>query len=110
MPRVAVVVDTSGSMGEDDLAAALAEISGVLKEVGVGRERVAALSCDADAHTVHRVTSADQVELLGGGGTDMRVGLTAALHAPQRPRWSSCSPTGTRRGRPNRRRPGWSRR
>ncbi|MFL1379781.1 MULTISPECIES: vWA domain-containing protein [unclassified Nocardiopsis] len=85
MPRVAVVVDTSGSMGPDDLAAAVAEISGVLKEVGVGKERVAVLSCDADVHVVRRVTSADQVELLGGGGTDMRVGIEAALRAPQRP-------------------------
>lgn len=85
MPRVAVVVDTSGSMGEDDLAAALAEISGVLKEVGVGKERVAVLSCDADVQVARRVTSADQVELLGGGGTDMRVGIEAALRAPQRP-------------------------
>ncbi|MEU0488491.1 DUF2201 family putative metallopeptidase [Nocardiopsis changdeensis] len=85
MPRVAVVVDTSGSMSEDDLAAALAEVSGVLKEVGVGKERVAVLSCDADVQVVRRVTSADQVELLGGGGTDMRVGIEAALRAPQRP-------------------------
>ncbi|MFF1668576.1 VWA-like domain-containing protein [Nocardiopsis flavescens] len=85
MPRVAVVVDTSGSMGDDDLAAALAEISGVLKEVGVGRERVSVLACDADVQAARRVTSADQVELLGGGGTDMRVGIEAALRAPQRP-------------------------
>ncbi|MDE3724685.1 VWA-like domain-containing protein [Nocardiopsis sp. N85] len=85
LPRVAVVVDTSGSMGQDDLAAALAEISGVLKEVGVGKERVSVLACDADVHAARRVTSADQVELLGGGGTDMRVGIEAALRAPQRP-------------------------
>ncbi|MFI9155033.1 VWA-like domain-containing protein [Streptomyces sp. NPDC053367] len=85
LPRVAIVVDTSGSMGEDDLAAALAEVSGVLREVGVGGNRVAVLACDADVHAVSRVTSVDQVELAGGGGTDMAVGIERALAAPEPP-------------------------
>ncbi|MFI8966542.1 VWA-like domain-containing protein [Streptomyces sp. NPDC053493] len=86
LPRVAIVVDTSGSMGEDDLAAALAEVSGVLREVGIGGNRVAVLACDADVHAVARVTAVDQVELAGGGGTDMTVGIRAALAAPEPPR------------------------
>ncbi|MFF9006763.1 VWA-like domain-containing protein [Streptomyces goshikiensis] len=85
LPRVAIVVDTSGSMGEDDLAAALAEVTGVLREVGVGAHRVAVLACDADVHAVTRVTSAEQVTLAGGGGTDMTVGISAALALPDRP-------------------------
>ncbi|MFE6911459.1 vWA domain-containing protein [Streptomyces erythrochromogenes] len=85
LPRVAVVVDTSGSMGPDDLAAALAEVTGVLREVGLGGNRVAVLACDADVHAVTRVRSAGEVELAGGGGTDMRVGIGAALALPDRP-------------------------
>ncbi|MFG2412934.1 vWA domain-containing protein [Streptomyces goshikiensis] len=85
LPRVAIVIDTSGSMGEDDLAAALAEVTGVLREVGVGAQRVAVLACDADVHAVTRVTSAEQVTLAGGGGTDMTVGISAALALPDRP-------------------------
>ncbi|MBW5486084.1 vWA domain-containing protein [Streptomyces bambusae] len=85
LPRVAIVVDTSGSMGEDDLAAALGEVTGVLREVGVRGNRVAVLACDADVHAVARVTSAEQVVLGGGGGTDMRVGIDAALAGPERP-------------------------
>ncbi|MFE2928255.1 vWA domain-containing protein [Streptomyces goshikiensis] len=85
LPRVAIVIDTSGSMGEDDLAAALAEVTGVLREVGVGAHRVAVLACDADVHAVARVTSAEQVTLAGGGGTDMTVGISAALALPDRP-------------------------
>ncbi|MBB2910847.1 putative metal-dependent peptidase [Streptosporangium becharense] len=85
LPRVAIVVDTSGSMGEDDLAAALAEVTGVLREVGVRGDRVSVLACDADVRAVSRVTSAEQVELAGGGGTDMRVGVRAALAARDRP-------------------------
>ncbi|MDL4774366.1 MULTISPECIES: vWA domain-containing protein [Thermomonosporaceae] len=85
LPRVAIVIDTSGSMGEDELAAALAEVTGVLREVGVRGERVSVLACDADVHVVSRVTSAEQVELGGGGGTDMRVGIAAALAQRDRP-------------------------
>lgn len=85
LPVVAIVIDTSGSMGEDDLAEALAEVSGVLREVGVGGNRVTVLACDADMRTASRVASAQEVELAGGGGTDMRVGIRSALALPERP-------------------------
>lgn len=85
LPSVAIVVDTSGSMGSDDLAVAMAEVTGVLREVGVGGNRVAVLACDADVHAVSRVTSAQQVTLAGGGGTDMRAGVERALSLPERP-------------------------
>lgn len=85
LPRVAIVVDTSGSMGETELAAALGEVTGVLREVGVRGNRVGVLACDADVHTVARVTNAEQITLAGGGGTDMRVGIEAALAMPDRP-------------------------
>lgn len=107
VPRVAIVVDTSGSMGDDDLAAAMGEITGVLRTVGIGGNRVAVLACDADVHAVRRVTTVDQVELAGGGGTDMRVGIEAALRGPQPPQivvvltdgatpWPAAAPAGAR--------------
>jgi predicted metal-dependent peptidase len=43
------------------------------------------LACDADVHAASRVTSAQQVTLAGGGGTDMRVGIARALELPDRP-------------------------
>ena len=67
LPVVAVVIDTSGSMGPGDLQMALAEVTGVLREVGVAGNRVAVLACDADVHAVSRVTSAQQIALAGGG-------------------------------------------
>ncbi|MFD7099922.1 vWA domain-containing protein [Streptomyces xanthophaeus] len=85
LPRVAVVIDTSGSMGPAELGAALAEVTGVLREVGVRGDRVAVLACDADVQAVSRVNSAGQVALAGGGGTDMRAGIGAALALPERP-------------------------
>ncbi|SMC83957.1 vWA domain-containing protein [Kibdelosporangium aridum] len=85
LPRVAIVIDTSGSMGEAELNTALSEVTGVLREVGIRGNRVTVLACDADVHTVARVTKAADIELAGGGGTDMRVGIQAALSAPDRP-------------------------
>jgi predicted metal-dependent peptidase len=82
---VAVVIDTSGSMGDAELAAALAEVTGVLREVGVRGNRVTVLACDADVQAVSRVAATEQITLGGGGGTDMRVGIEAALATPDRP-------------------------
>ena len=82
---VSIVVDTSGSMSQSDLDAAMAEVHGVLHSTGVARERVRLLSCDAAATTAQRVRSAVSVRLTGGGGTDMRVGIRAAEKATPAP-------------------------
>ena len=60
----------------------MGEITGVLRAVGIGGNRV---TVDADVQATRRVTTVDQVELVGGGGTDMRVGIEAALRRPARP-------------------------
>jgi predicted metal-dependent peptidase len=83
VPEVAVVVDTSGSMSDDLLARALAEVQGVLRATGVHGATV--LTVDAAVHTVQRVFDARQVRPVGGGGTDMRVGIDAALKLRPRP-------------------------
>lgn len=83
VPEVAMVVDTSGSMGTDQMSFALAEVRGVLQACGGGGVRV--LSCDALAGACRRVFRAGQVELVGGGGTDMGAGIAAALALRPRP-------------------------
>jgi predicted metal-dependent peptidase len=84
VPEVAVVCDTSGSMTEDLLAMALAEVEGLLRSLGVARQ-VRVLACDAAAAPAQRITSARQVELVGGGGTDMGTGVAAASALRPRP-------------------------
>ena len=79
LPTVAVVIDTSRSMSADLLATVVAELEGILRGAGLDRDRVHVLSCDAQVHTVQRVSSARQVELLGGGGTNMGAGIHSAL-------------------------------
>jgi predicted metal-dependent peptidase len=85
IPDVAVVIDTSGSMSERQLGQVLAEVEGLLRSVGLGKERLRVLSCDADVHNVHRVSSARKVSLLGGGGTNMGAGIDAAMSLRPRP-------------------------
>jgi predicted metal-dependent peptidase len=83
VPEVAIVVDTSGSMDDRLLAQALAEVHGVLRATGTHGATV--LTVDAAVHTVQRVFDARQVRPVGGGGTDMRVGIDAALKLRPRP-------------------------
>ena len=73
---VLVALDTSGSMYGPDLQSALDETQGVLKTLGGRGIRV--LATDSQVHSRQRVTHASKIEVLGGGGTDMRVGLAEA--------------------------------
>lgn len=75
-PHVAVVLDTSGSVGEAMLGQALAEVDGILRWAKV---EVTVLCVDAAVYTAQRVHRARQLRLQGGGGTDMRLGIEAAL-------------------------------
>jgi len=106
VPEVAVVCDTSGSMTEDLLAMALAEVEGLLRALGLARQ-VRVLACDTAVAPAQRVSSARQVQLVGGGGTDMGAGIAAAAALRPRPAvvvvltdgytpWPPLSPKGMR--------------
>jgi predicted metal-dependent peptidase len=70
-------------MTEKDLAEVLGEINGILKSAGaVGAD---VLVADADVKSAKRVFKPTQIDLRGGGGTDMRVGIDAALKRTPRP-------------------------
>jgi predicted metal-dependent peptidase len=106
VPEVAVVCDTSGSMTEDLLAEALAEVEGLMRALGMARQ-VRVLACDTAVGPAQRVNSARQVQLVGGGGTNMGAGIAAAVALRPRPAvtvvltdgytpWPSLPPKGTR--------------
>ncbi|MEV0379570.1 VWA-like domain-containing protein [Nonomuraea sp. NPDC050643] len=79
LPRIAVVIDTSGSVARTDLERALGELDGVLR--AAGRPWIDVICCDAEAHPAQRVREAGRVELVGGGGTDLRPAFAAAAGA-----------------------------
>ncbi len=82
--HVAVVIDTSGSMTDADLRAALSEIEGIVQAAGAPARVYA---CDTRAHDAGHAASGRDVRarLRGGGGTDMAAGIAAALEASPRP-------------------------
>ncbi|MGH9278340.1 MAG: vWA domain-containing protein, partial [Acidimicrobiales bacterium] len=84
-PEIVVLCDTSGSMDDALLAQVLAEVDGLLKGVGLGRNRLRVLSVDAAVHTVQRVANARSLNLMGGGGTDMGAGIETAAKLRPRP-------------------------
>ncbi|MFJ5172612.1 VWA-like domain-containing protein [Streptomyces griseoviridis] len=84
-PRVAVVIDTSGSVSDAELGSALLEITAIAKAVGGRRDLVTVVPCDAAVRVVHALCRAEGVALLGGGGTDLRAGFAKALRLRPRP-------------------------
>lgn len=101
-PHIAVVIDTSGSMGAgagSPLLRAAAEVRAIARVSG----ECSVIACDAKVQA--RGRAARRVDISGGGGTDMRVGLAAA--AADRPDtiicvtdcqtpWPDAAPRGTR--------------
>src|SRR5436190_9985559 len=77
-PRPGFLIDTSGSMEDSQLARAVAELAGLTRQLGYGADVVIAC-CDAAVHQVRKAFTSTDIELYGGGGTDLGVGLRAFI-------------------------------
>jgi predicted metal-dependent peptidase len=77
-PRAGFLIDTSGSMGDSQLARAVSELGGLTRQIGSGADVIVAC-CDAAVHDVRKAFTGRPIELYGGGGTDMGVGLRAFI-------------------------------
>ncbi|MFG3039918.1 VWA-like domain-containing protein [Streptomyces sp. NPDC048330] len=84
-PRVCVVIDTSGSVSDAELGSALLEVAAISRAVGGRRDLVSVISCDAAAGIAVPLCRAENLELIGGGGTDLRSGFARALRSQPRP-------------------------
>lgn len=73
--NITIIWDTSGSMNtfREEVGA---EVEGIIRQP---KANVVVMSCDARVHSRQSVRSVSQVDLKGGGGTDMRVGIFEAL-------------------------------
>ncbi|SEL91271.1 vWA domain-containing protein [Streptacidiphilus jiangxiensis] len=84
-PRVSVVIDTSGSVSDIELGSALREVAAICRAVGGRRDLVTVVPCDAAAQISAPLCRAEDIPLLGGGGTDLRAGFARALRSQPRP-------------------------
>ena len=106
VPIITVVGDTSASMDDEK---ALPIVRGTIEDLcrALGAT-VTFIACDSAVAAVqHNVSKGSTVKLAGRGGTDMRVGIKAALERKPRPDavivvtdgetpWPSVEPKGTR--------------
>ena len=79
VPSITVVVDTSGSMTDDELDQALTEINAIIVTVVPG-DSIRVLSVDTHIHTDQHIHSTNQINLAGTGGTNMATGITEAAN------------------------------
>ncbi|WP_448388486.1 vWA domain-containing protein [Microbacterium aurum] len=84
IPRVSIVIDTSGSVDDELLGRALGEVDGVITALGIPGANLTVYSVDAAVHTTQNLRNAKEAKLVGAGGTDLRIGLRAI--EGQRPR------------------------
>jgi predicted metal-dependent peptidase len=85
IPRVTVIADTSGSMRPDDLAMALGVIADALRCLPDPRG-LRVLAGDTAVACAKNVFRPEQVELSGGGGTDMAAMIEAACEERPAPK------------------------
>jgi predicted metal-dependent peptidase len=79
LPTVGFVLDTSGSMGQKQLAAAVGEAVAILEALGI--DEVWFAEADAAVAMKFRLVAANffrKLQILGRGGTDFRPAFTAA--------------------------------
>ena len=87
-PRVAAVIDTSGSMTPSDLKQCLADLLGLVRATGGSNSGITVMSVDhriLEISTIRRPSQVASIRLRGGGGTDMSLGLVACGELPKPP-------------------------
>ena len=80
-PEITIILDTSGSMDESkELAMALGEMEEIVNRSArfSASQSVRIINCDSADNVAVVVRDLKDFEIIGGGGTDMRVGIKAA--------------------------------
>lgn len=87
-PRIAAVIDTSGSMEPGDIAQCLSDLLGLSRAVSGDGTAITVIVCDAAVHDVISIRTPNQVrelKLIGGGGTNMPEGIERAAQLKPSP-------------------------
>lgn len=84
VPRVVFICDTSGSMGDKERALSCGLVANVLNRFHM-RDGLKVICGDAAEQTVAKVFDAHQIDVRGGGGTDMGTLIEHAAQMTPRP-------------------------
>ena len=82
-PEIVVVVDTSGSVSVQQLNTVMTEFIGIIQHANLRQVRV--ICCDLVAHPPQTIRAGHMPLFTGGGGTDIRAGITAASKLKPQP-------------------------
>ena len=82
VPNVGVIMDTSGSMGTEELTQGISEIAAILK---ASKTNITVMSYDVRLANKQKIFNANKIELKGGGGTSMDKAIEEA--AEMKPRF-----------------------
>lgn len=86
IPTTMFAIDTSGSMGKNDYESLLTEIESIIKHSARSRSNMKVFSVDTTVKDVKPVRSVSEINLMGGGGTDMSVAFAYANQLPKKER------------------------
>lgn len=78
LPRITVIIDTSGSMDQRDLGMAVGLVANVLNGLRL-RDGLRVVCADADLQWTGKVFDPSKIELCGRGGTDMRQAIVDVI-------------------------------
>lgn len=84
-PVMVAILDTSGSMSDTQVGQGLADINAILRAVTGAPHPVRVIMCDAYPGDPQTLRTMANVEVTGGGGTDMGVGIAVAAKLRPRP-------------------------
>jgi len=79
-PTIAIVIDTSGSVQEKEITEFLSEVDGIATANGIA-QGITVIPCDSQVGEIQKIRTISgiaEIKLKGGGGTDLRVGISAA--------------------------------
>ena len=87
-PTIAIVIDTSGSVNEKEISEFLSEVDGIATANGIA-QGITVIPCDSQVGEIQKIRSISgiaEIKLRGGGGTDLRVGISAAESLKPQPK------------------------
>lgn len=85
IPSIAIVLDTSGSMLKDDIIAAISEIVGISRQVGVRGANLKLIQVETEVCRIESISNVRNIQIVGGGGTDLRAGFSALAEVRPKP-------------------------